>query len=166
MWLANPTQPSDIDCRQYHRAREQRDGSTVNLQEETFERIISVFCDDMATTVTATYLFIRKEIYVPACKLHKHKWVSSDLTHLTKTESSMNAMWQAEEFKRYISENHGKKRQQEWKDRCQRKNTSETPWFWPNNILWNLFLESKARWYAVKQTTSLNLWAWINELMI
>jgi len=69
--------------------------STENLPEETYGHINSAFCDGMATTVTAVHHFIWRHLYAskaaqtPASKL---KVVTPD------KESSMNTLWQEEEF--------------------------------------------------------------------
>ena len=54
-WLAKIKQRSDVSCRLCKTAREQRGASTENLPEETYDHIISAFCDGMATTVTAAH---------------------------------------------------------------------------------------------------------------
>jgi len=46
---------SDVGCRLCKRAREKCGASTENLPEETYGHINSVFCDGMATTVTAAH---------------------------------------------------------------------------------------------------------------
>ena len=54
-WLAKIKQRSDVSCRLCKRVREQRSSSTENLPEETYDHIISAFCDGMATIVTAAH---------------------------------------------------------------------------------------------------------------
>ena len=100
-WLAKIKQRSDVSCRLCKRARQQRGASTGNLPEETYGHINSAFCDGMATTVTAAHYFIFRHLYAsmqaaqtPASKL---RFVTPD------KESSMNTLWQEEEFKHICS---------------------------------------------------------------
>ena len=67
-----------------------------NLPEKTYGPINSAFCDGMATTVTAAHHFIWRHLctsmqaaQTPASKL---RFVTPD------KESSMNTLWQEEEF--------------------------------------------------------------------
>ena len=99
-WLAKIKRRSDVGCRLCKRAREQRGASTENLLEETYKHINSAFCDGMATTVTAVH-FIWRHLYAsmqaaqtPASKL---RFVKPD------KESSMNTLWQDEEFEQICS---------------------------------------------------------------
>jgi len=62
-WLAKVKQRSDVGCRLFKRAREQRGASTENLLEEIYGHINSAFCDEMATTVTAAHHFIWRHLY-------------------------------------------------------------------------------------------------------
>ena len=94
-------QRSDVSCRLCKRAREQHGASTENLPEETHGHINSAFCDGMATTVTAAHHFIWRHLYAsiqaaqtPASKL---RFVTPD------KESSMNKLWQEEEFEQICS---------------------------------------------------------------
>ena len=100
-WLAKIKQQSNVNCRLCKRAREQRGANTGNLPEETYGHINSAFCDGMATTVTAAHHFIWRHLYAsmqalqtPASKL---RFVTPD------KESSMNTLWQEEEFEQICS---------------------------------------------------------------
>jgi len=71
------------------------------LPEETYGHINIAFCDGMATTVTAAHHFIRRHLYagmqvaqIPASKI---RFVTPD------KESSMNTLWQEEEFEQICS---------------------------------------------------------------
>jgi len=73
------------------------------LPEETYGHINSAFCDGIATTVTAAHHFIWRHLYAsiqaaqtPASKL---RCVTPD------KESSMNTLWQEEEFEQICSRN-------------------------------------------------------------
>jgi len=75
-WLAKIKQRSDVSCRLFKRAREQRGASTGNLPKETYGHISSAFCDGMATTVTVAHHSIWRHLYAsmkaaqtPASKL-------------------------------------------------------------------------------------------------
>jgi len=57
-WLAKIKKRSDVSCRLFKRAREQRGASTENLLEETYGHINSAFYDGIVTTVTAAHHFI------------------------------------------------------------------------------------------------------------
>ena len=71
------------------------------MPEETYGHINSDFCDGMATTVTAAHHFIWRHLYAsmqaaqtPASKL---RFVTPD------KESSMDTLWQEEEFEQICS---------------------------------------------------------------
>jgi len=79
----------------------ERSASTENLQEETYGHINSAFCDGIATTVTIAHHFVWRHLYAsmqaaqtPARKL---RFVTPD------KESSMNTLWQKEEFEQICS---------------------------------------------------------------
>jgi len=100
-WLAKIKQRSDVSCRLCKSAEEQHGASTENLPEETYGHINSAFCDGMATTVTAAHHLIGRHLYAsmqaaqtPASKL---RFVTPD------KESSMNKLWQEEEFEQICS---------------------------------------------------------------
>ena len=100
-WLAKIKQRSDVGYRLCKRAREQSSASTENLPEETYGHINSASCDGMATTVTAARHFIGRHLHAsmqaaqtPASKL---RFVTPD------KESSMNTLWQEEEFEHIYS---------------------------------------------------------------
>ena len=104
-WLAKIKDLSDVSCRLFKRAREQRSAITEKLPEETYGHwhINSAFCDGMVATVTAAHHFIWRHLYAsmqaaktPASKL---RFVTSD------EESSMNTFsrWQEEEFEQICS---------------------------------------------------------------
>jgi len=100
-WLAKIKQRSDIGCRLCTRAREQRGASTENMPEETYGHIISAFCDGMATTVTAAHHFIWRHLYA---SMQAAQTPVSKLRYVTPDkESSMNTMWQEEEFEQICS---------------------------------------------------------------
>jgi len=117
-WLAKIKQQSDVRCRLYKRAQEQRGASIEDLPEETYGHINSAFCDGMATSVTTAHHFIRRHLYdsmqaaqTPASKL---RFVTPD------KERIMNTSWQEEDFEqtlRYAAENRSRKRQQKLKKR-------------------------------------------------
>jgi len=95
-WLAKIKRRSDVGCRLCKRAREQRCASTENLPEETYGHINSVFCDGMATTVTAAHHFIWR---------HLHASMQAAQTTASKVrfvppdkESSMSTLWKEEGF--------------------------------------------------------------------
>ena len=75
--------------------------STENLPEETYGHINSAFCDGMATTVTAAHHFIHTSLYASMqaaqTPLSKLRFVTPD------KESSMNTLWQEEEFEQICS---------------------------------------------------------------
>jgi len=117
-WLAKIKQQSDVGCRLYTHVESKEleleleldytkghENNTVRalkiLPEETYEHTNSAFCDGMATTVTAAHHFIWRHLYAsmqaaqtPASKL---RFVTPD------KESSMNTLWQEEEFKQICS---------------------------------------------------------------
>jgi len=100
-WLEKIKRRSDIGCRLCKRAREQHSASTENLPDETYGHINSAFCDGMATTVTAAHRCIWRHLYAsmqaaqtPVSKL---RFVTPD------KESSMNTLWQEEEFEQICS---------------------------------------------------------------
>jgi len=71
------------------------------LPEELYGHINSAFCDGIATTVTAAHHFTWKHLYasmqaaqIPASKL---RFVTPD------KESSMNTLWQEEDFQHICS---------------------------------------------------------------
>jgi len=73
----------------------------LNLPEETYGHINGAFCNGMATSVTAAHHFIWRNLYasmqaaqIPASKL---KFVTPD------KESSMNTLWQEEQFEQTFS---------------------------------------------------------------
>ena len=90
-WLAKIKQQSDVGCRLYKRAREQRGASTVILPEETYGHIKSAFCNGMATTVTAAHHFIWRQLY--ASMQAAQKPVSKYRFVVPDKESSMNTLW-------------------------------------------------------------------------
>jgi len=99
-WLAKIKRPrrSDVGCRLCTRAREQGGASTENLPGEMYGHINSAFYDGMATTVTAAHQFIWRHLYAsmqaaqtPATKL---RFVTPD----KESSTSMNTLWQEEEF--------------------------------------------------------------------
>ena len=103
-WLAKIKERSDVSCRLCKKAREQRGASTEDLLGETYGHISSAFCDalGMATTVTAAHHFIWRHLYAsmqalqtPASKL---RFVTPD------KESSMNTLWQEEEFEQVCAD--------------------------------------------------------------
>jgi len=100
-WLAKIKQRSDVSCRLCRRAREQRGASTENLPKETYGHINSAFCDRMATTVAAVHHFIWRHLYASMqaaqTPASKHRFVTPD------KESSMNTLWQEEEFEQICS---------------------------------------------------------------
>jgi len=99
-WLANIKQRSDVVCRLCKRARrEQHGASTQNLPEETYGRINSAFCDGMATTVTAAHHFIWRH---PYANMQAAQTAVSKLRFVTP-DSSMNTLWQEEEFEQICS---------------------------------------------------------------
>ena len=91
IWLAKIKRLSDVGCRLWKRAREQRGASTEKLPEETYHGdIYSAFCNGMATTCTAAHHFIWRHLYAsmqaaqtPASKL---RFVTPD------KESSMTTL--------------------------------------------------------------------------
>ena len=100
-WLTKIKQRSDVICRSCKQAREQRGASIENFPEETYGHINSAFCNGMATSVTAAHHFIWRHLYasmqaaqIPASKL---KFVAPD------KESSMNTLWQEEQFEQTFS---------------------------------------------------------------
>jgi len=97
-WLAKIKRRSDVSCRLCKRAREQRGASNENLLGETYGHISSAFCDalGMATTVTAAHHFIWRHLYT---SLQAAQTLASKLRFVTPDkESSINALWQEEEF--------------------------------------------------------------------
>ena len=91
-------QRSDVSCRLCKKARKQRGASTENLPEETHGHISSAFCDGI---VTAALHFIWRHLcnsmqaaQTPASKL---RFVTPD------KESSLNTLWQEEEFRQICS---------------------------------------------------------------
>jgi len=100
-WLAKIKQRSDVSCRLYKGAREQRGASTENLPEETYGHINSAFCDGMATTITAAHHFIWRHLYA---SMQAAQTPTSKLRFVTPDkESSMSTLWQEEEFKQICS---------------------------------------------------------------
>jgi len=100
-WLAKSKQQSDVSCRLCKRAQEQRGASTDNLLEETYGHINSAFCDGMATTVTAAHHFIWRHLYA---SMQPAPTPASTLRFVTPDEdSSMNTLWQEEEFEQICS---------------------------------------------------------------
>jgi len=100
----------------------------------------------MATTVTAAYHFIWRYLYAsmqaaqtPASKL---RFVTPD------KESSMNTLWQEEEFEQICRrESRTEKGGRNWKnDLCERAR-KVTPRFRSDNVLRTPFLESEAGWH-------------------
>jgi len=63
-----------------------------NLPEETYGHINSAFCDGMATTVTAAHHFIWSSMQAAQIPASKLRFVTPH------KESSMNTLWQEEEF--------------------------------------------------------------------
>jgi len=83
------------------RAREQHSVSTENLPEQTYGHINSAFCDGMATTVTAAHHFIWRHLYA---SMQAAQTPASKLSFVTPDkESSMNTLWQEEEFEQICS---------------------------------------------------------------
>jgi len=83
--------------------------STENLLRETYGHINSAICDGMATTITAAHHFIWRPLYAsmqaaqtPAIKLR---------VVTPNKESSMNTLWQEEEFEQTCTENRSQKGQ-------------------------------------------------------
>jgi len=108
-WFAKIEWQSDVGCRLCKRAREQGSASAENLSEETYGHMNNAFCDAMATTVTAAYHCIWRHLYssmqsaqTPASKL---RFVTPD------KESSMNTLWQEEEFEQICKRDCWRKRQ-------------------------------------------------------
>jgi len=67
-----------------------------NLPEKTYGHINSAFCDGMATTVTAAHHFIWRHL---CTSLQAAQTPASKLRFVTPDkESSMNTLWQEEEF--------------------------------------------------------------------
>ena len=63
---------------------------------ETYGHINSAFCDGMATTVTAAHHFIWRHLYA---SIQAAQTPASELRFVTPDkESSMNTLWQEEEF--------------------------------------------------------------------
>jgi len=90
-WIAKIKQRSDVSSILCKRAPEQRGASTENFPEEKYWHINSVFCDGMATTVTADHHFIWRHWYAsmqavqtPASKL---RFVTPD------KQSSISTLW-------------------------------------------------------------------------
>jgi len=106
-WLARIMQRSDytVGCRLCKRAREQRGASTVNLPEETYGHINSVFCDRMmmATTVTAARHFIWRHSSLYASMQAAQTSTSKLKFGIPDTESSMNTLWQEKRLKQICS---------------------------------------------------------------
>jgi len=74
------------------KAREQRGASTEIIPGH----INSAFCDGMATTVTAAYHFIWRHLYA---SMQAAQTPASKLRIVTPDKvSSMNTLWQEEEF--------------------------------------------------------------------
>jgi len=102
-WLAKIKRRSDVGCRLCKRAREQRSASTENLLEETYGHINSATCNEMATTVTAAHHFIWRRLYA---SMQAAQTPASKLRVVTPDkESSMNTLWQEEEFEQTAAEN-------------------------------------------------------------
>jgi len=100
-WLAKIKQRSDVSCTLCKRAREQRGASTNNLPEETYGHINSALCDGMATTDTTAHHFIWRHLYA---SMQAAQTPASKLRFITPDKgSSMNALWQEEEFKQICS---------------------------------------------------------------
>ena len=94
-WLAKIEQ-SDVGCRLCKRAREHNGASAENLLEEMYGHTNSVFSDGIATTVTAAYHFIWRHMYA---SMQAAQTLASKLRFVTSDEeSSMNTLWQEEEF--------------------------------------------------------------------
>jgi len=86
-WLAKIKQRSDVRCRLCKRAREQRCASTENFPEETYGHmnIVQTMLSAMEwRQLSRLPTTSSGDICMPACKLHKHQWVSSGLSHLIK----------------------------------------------------------------------------------
>jgi len=72
-----------------------------NLPEETYGHINSAFCDGIATTVTAAHYFIWRRLYA---SMQAAQTPTDELRFVTPdTESSMNTLWQEEEFEQICS---------------------------------------------------------------
>jgi len=100
-WLEKIKQRSDVNCRLCKRARAQCVASTGNLPEETYGHINSALCDGMATTITAAHQFFWRYLYA---SMQAAQTPTSKLMVVTPDkESSMNTLWQEEEFKQICS---------------------------------------------------------------
>jgi len=100
-WLAKIKQRLDVSRRSCKRAREQRGASTAILPEETYGHTKRAFCDGMATTVTAAHHFIWRHLYA---SIRAAQTPASKLRVVTPDkESSMNTLWQEEEFEQICS---------------------------------------------------------------
>jgi len=95
-WLAKIKWRSDVGCRLCKRARKQHGASTENFPEETYGHINGAFCDKIATTVTAAHHFIWRHLYA---SMQAAQTPASKLRVVTPDkESSMDTLWQEEEF--------------------------------------------------------------------
>jgi len=84
-------------------AQEQCGVSPENFPKETYGHINSAFCDGIATTVTAAHLFIWTHLYA-SMQLAAAQTPASKLRFVTPDkESSINTLWQEEEFEQICS---------------------------------------------------------------
>jgi len=98
---AHPKHDTRVQKKKHKNPKKKCGASTEKLPEETYGHINSAFCDGMATTVTAAHHFIGSHLdasmqaaQTPASKL---RFVTPD------KESSMNTLWQEEEFEQICS---------------------------------------------------------------
>ena len=84
--LANIIRRSDVDCRLCKRALEQRGASMENLLEKMYRHINSTSVSSAMEWRQQSRLPTTSsgDICTPACKLHKHQQVSSDLSNWIK----------------------------------------------------------------------------------
>ena len=149
-WLAKIKQRSDAGCRLCKRARKQRGLGTENLLKDIWSHHWTVPSAMEWQQPSRLPTISSRDIYMPACKLHKHQRVSSGLSYLY-TESSLYTLWQEEkslgrvweEFEQRIADGPGKGSRNCKNDLCERAR-KETPWFRPENVESKLFLESEA----------------------
>jgi len=100
-WLAKIKQRSDVNCRLCKRAREQHGVNTENLPKETYWHANSALCNGIATTVTAAHHCIWRHLYA---SMQAAQTQASKLRFVTPDkESSMNTLWQEEEFEQICS---------------------------------------------------------------
>ena len=152
-WLAKIKQRSDVSCRLCKGAREQRRASTANLLEETYGHTNSAFCDGMATTITAAHCFIWRHLYASMQAVQtptgKLRFVTPD------KESSMNTLWQEEEFKQICSRESLTEKAAEIENPISVKQYErECHDFDPKTCDENRFWNRNARWHSDQQELS------------